>query len=170
MEDAIAMELGFAGKPPRRFDYFAVFDGHGGAEVAAACRERVHLILAGEIRREVSEDDEGGGRVDWERVMLGCFEKMDEEVAGLIREDGEGKEAVLGSTAAAAAVVGAEEIVVANCGDSRAVLCRGGVATRLSVDHKPDRPDELARIEAAGGKVMNWNGEARVMYFPLQGP
>ena len=33
-------------------------------------------------------------------------------------------------------VVGKEEIVVANCGDSRAVLCRGGVAVPLSRDHK----------------------------------
>ncbi|KAL9675784.1 hypothetical protein QQ045_003990 [Rhodiola kirilowii] len=28
----------------------------------------------------------------------------------------------------------------------------------LSVDHKPDREDEYARIEAAGGKVIQWNG------------
>ena len=41
----------------------------------------------------------------------------------------------MGSTAAVV-VVGKEEIVVANCGDSRAVLCRGGVAVPLSRDHK----------------------------------
>lgn len=23
---------------------------------------------------------------------------------------------------------------------------------------KPDRPDELVRVEAAGGRVINWNG------------
>ncbi|KAG5591196.1 hypothetical protein H5410_041710 [Solanum commersonii] len=28
----------------------------------------------------------------------------------------------------------------------------------LSVDHKPNREDEYARIEAAGGKVIQWNG------------
>ncbi|MBA0872966.1 hypothetical protein Goshw_024350 [Gossypium schwendimanii] len=28
----------------------------------------------------------------------------------------------------------------------------------LSFDHKPDRPDELERVEAAGGRVINWNG------------
>jgi hypothetical protein len=42
---------------------------------------------------------------------------------------------MIGSTAVVA-VVGKEEVVVANCGDSRAVICRGGVAVPLSVDHK----------------------------------
>jgi len=28
----------------------------------------------------------------------------------------------------------------------------------LSVDHKPNREDEYARIEAEGGKVIQWNG------------
>lgn len=41
----------------------------------------------------------------------------------------------MGSTAVVA-VVGKEELVVANCGDSRAVLSRGGVVVPLSVDHK----------------------------------
>ncbi|KAE8735259.1 putative protein phosphatase 2C 6 [Hibiscus syriacus] len=45
-----------------------------------------------------------------------------------------------------------------NCGDSRAVLCRGKEPMALSVDHKPNREDEYERIEAAGGKVIQWNG------------
>jgi protein phosphatase 2C len=32
--------------------------------------------------------------------------------------------------------VGEEEVVVANCGDCRAVMCRGGGALALSKDHK----------------------------------
>nr|GFD53772.1 protein phosphatase 2C 37-like [Tanacetum cinerariifolium] len=47
----------------------------------------------------------------------------------------------VGSTAVVA-VVSEDKIVVSNCGDSRAVLCRNGVAIPLSTDHKPDRPDE----------------------------
>ncbi|KAK9292879.1 hypothetical protein L1049_020860 [Liquidambar formosana] len=83
------------------------------------------------------ERKEGGG-VDWEKVMLASFEKMDEEVngVGMFALD---RRAVsmktMGSTAVVA-VVGKEKIVVANCGDSRAVLCRGGVAVALSADHK----------------------------------
>ncbi|MED6221665.1 hypothetical protein PIB30_056970 [Stylosanthes scabra] len=63
----------------------------------------------------------------------------------------------VGSTAVVA-VVTPEKIVVSNCGDSRAVLCRNGVAIPLSSDHKPDRPDELHRVQNAGGRVIYWDG------------
>nr|DAD28296.1 TPA_asm: hypothetical protein HUJ06_029764 [Nelumbo nucifera] len=41
----------------------------------------------------------------------------------------------VGSTAVVA-VITPEKIVVSNCGDSRAVLCRNGKAVPLSSDHK----------------------------------
>merc|ERR1712232_1231758 len=50
-------------------------------------------------------------------------------------------------------------LLIANVGDSRAVLCQADVkgqglsAMRLSDDHKPNRPDEQQRIEAKGGCV-----------------
>ncbi|KAK3003079.1 hypothetical protein RJ639_019079, partial [Escallonia herrerae] len=62
----------------------------------------------------------------------------------------------VGSTAVVS-VVTPDKIIVANCGDSRAVLCRNGAAVPLSTDHKPDRPDELDRIETAGGRVIFWD-------------
>ncbi|XP_056849248.1 protein phosphatase 2C 3-like [Raphanus sativus] len=63
----------------------------------------------------------------------------------------------VGSTAVVS-VVTPEKIVVANCGDSRAVLCRNGKPVPLSTDHKPDRPDKLDRIQEAGGRVIYWDG------------
>lgn len=44
----------------------------------------------------------------------------------------------------------AEKIYVANAGDSRCVMGKGGKAVPLSFDHKPEEPTEIARIEAAG--------------------
>ena len=38
------------------------------------------------------------------------------------------------------------EVYCANAGDSRTVLAYRGTAKDLSVEHKPDDPDELARI------------------------
>lgn len=50
-----------------------------------------------------------------------------------------------------------EELVVANVGDSRAVLCdAGGRARQLSVDHEPLR--ERRAIEARGGFVTEIHG------------
>jgi len=65
-----------------------------------------------------------------------------------------------GSTAVAA-IVTATHIVVANAGDSRACLWRKGRVLPLSVDHKPDRPDELQRIREAGG----WVSHGRVLHI-----
>lgn len=44
-------------------------------------------------------------------------------------------------------------IHIANAGDSRSVLCRGGKAFALSFDHKPDNPIEKERIEKAGSVI-----------------
>jgi serine/threonine protein phosphatase PrpC len=58
-----------------------------------------------------------------------------------------------GATAIVAVIMD-RTLVVANAGDSRAVLCRGGgVTVALSFDHKPMQTTELARIRAAGGFV-----------------
>ncbi|KAI3757712.1 hypothetical protein L6452_05255 [Arctium lappa] len=150
MEDAVMVELGFFEddeKGRRKFDFYGVYDGHGGSRVAYACRDRLHKVVAAEMK---------GGRtaaeMNWEEVMVESFSKMDDEVN---ETDLVGS---MGSTAVVA-VVGDEEIVVANCGDSRAVLSRGGAAVPMSNDHKPDRPDELERIEHSGGRVIDWNGQ-----------
>jgi Protein phosphatase 2C len=42
-------------------------------------------------------------------------------------------------------------LTVANAGDSRCVLCRGGAALDMSSDHKPDLPEEADRIEEVPG-------------------
>uniref|UniRef100_M1DUB7 Protein phosphatase 2C 51 n=2 Tax=Solanum tuberosum TaxID=4113 RepID=M1DUB7_SOLTU len=96
--------------------------------------------------------------------MVTCFSKMDNEVmregnTTVGYEDGrfeDGRKTV--GSAAVVVIVGKEEIVVANCGDCRAILCSRGVAIPLSNDHKPDRSDEKKRVEAAGGKILNLNG------------
>lgn len=44
---------------------------------------------------------------------------------------------------------------IANVGDSRAVLCRGGEAHAMSEDHRPDRESEQLRIESNGGTVLH---------------
>ncbi|KAE7999080.1 hypothetical protein FH972_003561 [Carpinus fangiana] len=150
--------------------FFAVYDGHGGSQVANYCRERIHLALAEEIG--VTKDNLNNGRMEanlelqWEKAFTSCFHKVDDEIGGNVgRSDngsnGDASEPVAPETVGSTAVVAlicSSHIIVANCGDSRAVLCRSKEAMALSIDHKPNREDEYARIEASGGKVIQWNG------------
>ncbi|XP_064989982.1 probable protein phosphatase 2C 37 [Musa acuminata AAA Group] len=176
MEDAVSIQPDFfraEGGPSIHF--FAVFDGHGGSHVAALCKGQMHVLLAEELgRAETETERERDAEAEEARIKTAIgrsFARMDELAlmacacgtiglppCGCERSGTESE--IVGSTAVVA-LVGGGRLVVANCGDSRAVLSRGGRAVPLSDDHKPDRPDELARIEAAGGRVIYLNG-ARV--------
>ncbi|KAK6145393.1 hypothetical protein DH2020_022213 [Rehmannia glutinosa] len=164
MEDAVAIHPSFSEPNPNfptGLHFYGVYDGHGCSHVATRCKDRMHEIVKDEIQN--------GGSSSWEQTMFQSFSKMDMEVGDCCN----GGNVVctsacrcelqtpqcdaVGSTAVVA-VVTTDKVVVSNCGDSRAVLCRNGVAIPLSVDHKPDRPDELNRIQEAGGRVIFWDG------------
>ncbi|XP_044505921.1 probable protein phosphatase 2C 75 isoform X3 [Mangifera indica] len=185
MEDAISIRTSLC-RPEinrrRPLHFFGVYDGHGGPQVAELCRDKLHVLFEEELKRvSCTTENEGADsgysiaeepelEAEWEerwrRVVARSFQRMDEVAITTWGSLGYRwgchpmEEALCGSTAVVA-VLTSEYIVVANCGDSRAVLCRGGRAIPLSCDHKPDRQDELARIEAAGGRVIFLNG-ARV--------
>ncbi|GMI99558.1 hypothetical protein HRI_003625100 [Hibiscus trionum] len=177
MEDAVSVRPELC-RPDinlnRPVHFFAVYDGHGGSHVAALCREKMHVFVEEELMRVNHTGESEGGRdsrsqeESWRSAMKRSFERMDAVATSTCACGSVGHrcgchsmEVALGGTTAVAALMTSEHIVVANCGDSRAVLCRGGVAIPLSFDHKPDKPDERARIEAAGGRVIFVNG-ARV--------
>uniref|UniRef100_A0ACD5WZ04 Uncharacterized protein n=1 Tax=Avena sativa TaxID=4498 RepID=A0ACD5WZ04_AVESA len=174
MEDTVSLHPSFCvwadGSP---MHFFAVFDGHGGPHVATLCREQMHAILATELAAAAEHylahrDEERSWRTALSRSFArvdalapdacACGRATAAECACPLSSGQRG--AIVGSTAVVALLV-RDRLVVANCGDSRAVLCRGAHAVPLSEDQKPDRPDERARIEAVGGRVMFING-ARV--------
>ncbi|XP_057861238.2 probable protein phosphatase 2C 68 [Cryptomeria japonica] len=179
MEDTVAAVPSFC-KGESSFSssnlhFFGVYDGHGGSQVAGFCRERLHEALAEQLRALPPSRSKDWRRdpSEWETAVKNCFNQVDIEVGGLCPtgkccyRDGEYcgmckcRKAVapdyVGS-AAVVAVVSNSQIVVGNCGDSRALLCRAGTPIPLSSDHKADRPDEIERIEAAGGQVVFWKG------------
>merc|ERR1712060_60873 len=47
------------------------------------------------------------------------------------------------------------KLTVAHVGDSRGVLCRGGLAVAVTEDHKPEIEKERRRIEGLGGFVSH---------------
>lgn len=58
-----------------------------------------------------------------------------------------------GSTAVCT-LISPTHFYIANCGDSRGVLCRQGSPAVSTFDHKPTVPAEKKRIQDAGGSVM----------------
>ncbi|KAK1418331.1 hypothetical protein QVD17_27474 [Tagetes erecta] len=145
--------------------FFGVYDGHGGSQVANYCSTRVHTALQEELEPLMASwsGEESGNNNDtncqemWKKAFVNCFLKVDDEIGGKQGNHEPIAPETVGSTAVVALIC-SSHIIVSNCGDSRAVLCRGKEAMALSVDHKPNREDEYARIEASGGKVIQWNG------------
>jgi serine/threonine protein phosphatase PrpC len=58
-------------------------------------------------------------------------------------------------TTATTLLVNETQLVFSNLGDSRAILCRGGVEVLSTTDHKPNNAGETSRIEGAGGWVVS---------------
>ena len=116
------------------------------AQVAALCKDWMHVLLAEELGREMAAATEEEDMARTRAAVGRSFARMDELAlaacacgkiglppCGCERSGIESE--IVGSTAVVA-LVGVDRVVVANCGDSRAVLSRGGQAVPLSSDHK----------------------------------
>lgn len=106
--------------------------------MANYCRDRIHAVLAKELEAIMANFNDESIRQNcqdqWKNAFTNCFLKVDEEIGGVGNHEAVAPETV-GSTAVVA-IVCSSHIIVANCGDSRAVLCRGKEPMALSVDHK----------------------------------
>ncbi|CAK9254406.1 unnamed protein product, partial [Sphagnum jensenii] len=148
---------------------FAVFDGHGGPEVAQYCAQHLpnfikslasyqntNIVESLEeaflkfdntlTKPEDEEEDEDEESSD---------DDMDDEDSGLLVQSSGGYEEPgrdSGCTAVVALLRG-NDLYVANAGDSRCVVSRNGKAIEMSIDHKPEDEIERTRVEKAGGKV-----------------
>lgn len=138
MEDSHVCIDNFNGVPEN--GYFAIYDGHGGREAVEFVAEHLHENIVKEMKNtnDVAE-----------AIKIAYYE-TDEEI---------GRQNInySGTTSVSCLILkeNAERtLYVANCGDARAVLCRGGKALRLTVDHKANDPDEIQRIRNAGGFVV----------------
>ncbi|KAK9805433.1 hypothetical protein WJX73_006037 [Symbiochloris irregularis] len=146
MEDFYKAEFKASPYYPDTVGLFGVFDGHGGPNAADFVRQTL-------FERFVSNPN---FTKDLKTALIEAFVETDS-----LYLDSEGAGAKDDGCTAITAVLVGQRLVVANVGDSRAVLCRAGKAKPLSEDHKPNRTDERARIEGAGGVVV-WAGTWRV--------
>jgi len=119
----------------QRIALFGVFDGLNGSRAAEYVKHKLfdnllqHPKLVDNIKLAIAE----------------TFQQTDQQYLRIKHMDA-------ASTACTCLVVG-DHLLVANIGDSRAVICRAGEAVALSIDQTTSRTDERKRIEDAGGVV-----------------
>lgn len=118
--------------------FFAVFDGHGSARVSKHASESLwrHLV-----------DNDNYAKGDFRAALEQAFLTFDQEVK-------DSYNAQLAGTTAVCLLIVDTTIYCANIGDSRAVASVNCHCVPLSYDHKPENPQELRRILAAGGYVL----------------
>lgn len=146
--------------------FAAVFDGHGGDE----CSNFLVEALPRNIRNQMfAERDALRNAIETSRGARGAHTEQAEDAASelmrrilktaYLRTDKEfisPKTAPQSGSTAATVILMGRRLFAANVGDSRVVLCRaGGQCVELTSDHKPSRPDEAARVRAAGGFILH---------------
>jgi len=151
---------------------FGVLDGHGGEQVAKFCQTHLPEELC---NAPLTSNGKPPTSADFEAALKRTFHRMDELLGDpanlrelesltnrpvpsqalplMIRSALRGVDVNFVGCTACVMCVTLNKLIVANAGDSRAVLCRAGTTIPLSEDHKPNAPRERQRIEAAGGTV-----------------
>ncbi|KAM0887188.1 hypothetical protein ACQ4PT_029230 [Festuca glaucescens] len=154
--------------------FFAVYDGHGGAQVADYCRDRLHAALAEDLRvaeeRVACGGSEGlmsslDSKKRWEKAFVDCFCRVDAEAERgpwLRTRSGRRRWSHWSARRTSSSpTVGTRE--PCSAGARSHCLCLWITRQCLTVAPllsaiQPNREDEYARIEALGGKVIQWNG------------
>lgn len=139
------------------FSLFAVFDGHGGAEVAKYCAN--HFV------NELKADQQFQAQ-NYEQALITVFCKIDKMLvsnAGKKELDKIGRQdanhvpgadyAYQAGCTANVVLITPTHVFCANAGDARCVVSQRGTAVELSEDHKPDLPSERSRVLQAGHMV-----------------
>ncbi|KAH6554622.1 hypothetical protein KP509_09G057700 [Ceratopteris richardii] len=115
---------------------FAVYDGHSGRSVAHYLQQNLFDNIL----------HQPGFWEDPVNSIMKAYHATDEEILDESPNLGGS-----GSTAVTAILIDGVHLLVANVGDSRALLCRKGAAIQASVDHDPLQEENV--IEERGGFV-----------------
>ncbi|XP_071706835.1 probable protein phosphatase 2C 47 [Rutidosis leptorrhynchoides] len=119
--------------------FYGVFDGHGGIDAASFTRRNILEFI-------VEDSDFPNGVM---KAVKNAFVKADHALADTNSLDNSS-----GTTALTVLILG-RNMIIANAGDSRAVLGKRGRAIELSIDHKPSCTSEKNRIEKLGGVIYD---------------
>jgi serine/threonine protein phosphatase PrpC len=133
--------------------FYAVFDGHGGARASRFAAEHMPALLASNYAAAEAAA-EGDSRA--ERLRAACKKAFVQLEQQFIRTSSHSD-----GTTATCVIIDGDEVTVANVGDSAAMLyLESGEAIMLSTDHRVGRrsPEENRRIIDAGAQIGRIRG------------
>jgi len=144
-----------------------IFDGHAlnGERVADFCVDGLPKLLAAKLSQRLRPD------LKQEENDLVVKKALEEAFVEL--DEGCGSDGEHGGCTATVVLQLGSKIFVANTGDSRSFICVHHSATGYTdivyttQDHKPNVPEEHARVESMGGEVWvpsHGQGAARVVF------
>ncbi|GKV15966.1 hypothetical protein SLEP1_g26687 [Rubroshorea leprosula] len=140
MEDYVVAD--FKQVDDNELGLFAIFDGH------------LSHVIPDYLKNHLFENilNEPDFWTEPEKAIKRAYRVTDTTILDQAVDFGKG-----GSTAVTAILINCQKLVVANVGDSRAVICKNGKAKQLSIDHEPSM--EREEIESRGGFVSKFPGD-----------
>ncbi|XWS70783.1 hypothetical protein CRYUN_Cryun03dG0078800 [Craigia yunnanensis] len=119
--------------------FYGVFDGHEGKDASHFVRDHLPRVIV-----------EGADfPLELEKAVTRSFMETDAAFAKSCSLES----ALASGTTALTAMIFGRSLLVANAGDSRAVLSQRGTAIEMSKDHRPCCMKEKRRIESLGGFI-----------------
>ncbi|CAL8147033.1 unnamed protein product [Orchesella dallaii] len=149
--------------------FFGLFDGHGGRQAASYARKYLMHHIVSHPHFDSDEDD-----LVLQAITEG-FVSLHNEMAEKRKDWPKsltGHPSVCGTTASVVFIKNGK-VFIGHVGDSAIVLgyqdptnnSQFWSGKQLTVDHKPDSPVELKRIENCGGKVVRTKNVSRVVWY-----
>lgn len=156
--------------PNFKIAYIGVYDGHAGLDSVELVlnnlcdiitknwkSELIEAIIAENICSEIKSFDIGTNkRNQVEKLCIAILTKVIQQsfihMQEILENQYKRTEKNNGTTAVISIFVH-NKLFTIHCGDSRAIMIRGGNYVQLTEDHKPNSPGERRRIEDLGSKV-----------------
>eukprot|EP00562_Extubocellulus_spinifer_P011187 CAMPEP_0178540978 /NCGR_PEP_ID=MMETSP0697-20121206/1304_1 /TAXON_ID=265572 /ORGANISM="Extubocellulus spinifer, Strain CCMP396" /LENGTH=1236 /DNA_ID=CAMNT_0020173329 /DNA_START=61 /DNA_END=3767 /DNA_ORIENTATION=+ len=144
--------------------FLGVFDGHNGNLASKYAASLFYDQLVERISGidEDIEKNKTAWKHEVQSEMTAAFEYLHNGILGAIARSPEGVMKSTGTTATVLFITN-KAVILANVGDSRAIISNGVSApTQLSIDHVASNKEEEERIESLGGFVSSVGGTPRV--------
>ena len=139
------------------FNIFSVMDGHGvnGHLVSRFVTKYFTSFFKNNKKMNSSNDDENAVYYRLKKNEYDILKRAFRHAERDIGKNSDIDANFSGTTCVMVFQVG-EKIICANVGDSRAIIVKGNKVIPLSIDQKPDDPEESKRIIENGGEISQF--------------